>query len=126
MYSGIVNSFCSTSGNRHATLVIIDEIMLKGVLIININKIKKYHTVGTIPISNIQIVERGKIDTSNTQITNRSLSWPSTGTSIKSGRIKLALWAHSSPFSEMIRSCKCFYMWVKCQLSRVTWRTTLL
>jgi hypothetical protein len=38
-------------------------------------KNKKYHTVGTIPISNINIVERGKIDTlthkymtSNTQI----------------------------------------------------------
>jgi hypothetical protein len=29
-------------------------------------KNKKYHTVGTIPKSNIIIVERGKIDTSNT------------------------------------------------------------
>ena len=28
----------------------------------------KYHTVGTIPKSNIKIVERGKIDTFNTQI----------------------------------------------------------
>jgi hypothetical protein len=28
----------------------------------------KYHTVGTIPKSNIKIVEGGKIDTSNTQI----------------------------------------------------------
>jgi len=31
-------------------------------------KNKKYHTVGTIPKSNIKFVERGKIDTPNTQI----------------------------------------------------------
>ena len=31
-------------------------------------KNKKYHTVGTIPKSNIKIGERGKIDTSNTHI----------------------------------------------------------
>ena len=30
------------------------------------------------------------------------------GTSIKSGRIKLVLWAQSFPPSEMMRSCKCF------------------
>jgi hypothetical protein len=29
---------------------------------------KKYHTVGTIPKSNIKIVEKGNIDTPNTQI----------------------------------------------------------
>ena len=40
---------------------------------------QKYHTVGTIPISNIKIVERGKIDTSNTQTLDRSLSWLVTG-----------------------------------------------
>ena len=47
----------------------------------------------TIPKSNIKIVERGKIDTSNTQIYDRSLSWMCIGTSIKGGRVKLALWA---------------------------------
>ena len=31
-------------------------------------KNKKYHTVGTIPKSNIKIIERGKIDTTNIQI----------------------------------------------------------
>jgi hypothetical protein len=38
--------------------------------IFNQNKMKnnKYHTVGTIPRSNIKIVEKGKIDFSNTQI----------------------------------------------------------
>jgi hypothetical protein len=34
----------------------------------------KYHTVATIPESNIKIVERGKVYTSNTQIYDRSLS----------------------------------------------------
>jgi hypothetical protein len=42
----------------------------------------KYDTVGTIPKSNIKIVERGKIDTSNTN----------TDTSIKCGGVKLVLW----------------------------------
>ena len=35
----------------------------------------KYHTVGTTPKSNIQIIGRGEIDTSNTEIHDRSLSW---------------------------------------------------
>jgi len=35
---------------------------------------KDYNTVGTILISNIKIVERGKIDTTNTQIHDLSLS----------------------------------------------------
>jgi hypothetical protein len=44
-------------------------------------KKKKYHTVGTIPKSNIQIGVSGKIDIPRTH------SWLGTGTSIKSGRI---------------------------------------
>jgi hypothetical protein len=36
---------------------------------------KKCSTVGSIPKSNIKIVERGKIDTINTQIHDCSLSW---------------------------------------------------
>ena len=35
-------------------------------------KNKKYHTLGTIPKLNIEIVESGKTDTSNTQIHDRS------------------------------------------------------
>ena len=41
--------------------------------------------------SKIKIVERGKIDTPNTHIHDRSLSWFGTGTSIESGRAKLVL-----------------------------------
>ena len=38
-------------------------------------KTKKYPPFGTIPKSNIKIVERGKLNTSNTQIYDRSISW---------------------------------------------------
>ena len=47
-----------------------------------INKI--YHCRNNSKI-NVKIVERGKIDTPNTQIHDRSLSCLGTGTSIKSG-----------------------------------------
>ena len=59
----------------------------------NKNKIfkKKYHTVGT----NIEIVERGKTDTSNTRIHDRALSCLGTGSS--SGGVKLAWWNQKSP-----------------------------
>ena len=40
-----------------------------------------YHTIGTIPWSNIKMAEIGKID--NTQLHDRSLSCHGTGTSIK-------------------------------------------
>ena len=39
----------------------------------NAMKSKKYHTVGTIPKSNIKIVERGKTDFSNTQTHDHSM-----------------------------------------------------
>ena len=44
------------------------------------NEIHVYHTVGTIPKSNIKIVERGNIDTPNTQINDRSVSCLGTDT----------------------------------------------
>jgi hypothetical protein len=37
-------------------------------------KNKKYHTVRTVPNSNTKIVERGKIETPNTQINEHSIS----------------------------------------------------
>jgi len=46
---------------------------------------------------NSKIVERGKIDTPNTHIHDCSLSLLSTGTSIKSGGVKLVLWAPKFP-----------------------------
>jgi len=51
---------------------------------------KKYHTVGILK-SNIKIVEKGKVDTPNTQIHDRTLSWLCTDTLIKSGRVKLVV-----------------------------------
>ena len=50
-------------------------------------KYKRCHTAGTIPKSNRKIVERDKIDTSNTQVHDRSLSWCGTGTLINSGGV---------------------------------------
>jgi len=46
-------------------------------------KTKIYHTVGTIPKSNIKVVERGNLDTPNIQTHDRSFSWLDTGTTIK-------------------------------------------
>ena len=45
----------------------------------SLDQISKYNTVRTVPRSNIKIVERGKIDTPNTQIHNRLRSWFCTG-----------------------------------------------
>ena len=67
---------------------------------------KSNHSVGTNPKSNIKTTEKDQIDTSNTQIHDRSLFWLSTCTSITSGRIKLVLWSQTSPLSEMMLSCK--------------------
>jgi hypothetical protein len=57
--------------------------------------------------SKIKIVERGKIDTCNTHIHDRSLSWLDTDTSIKSGGLKLALRAQASLLNVMMRLYKC-------------------
>ena len=50
--------------------------------------------------------KRHPFDTPNTQIHDRSFSWLYTDTSINSGRVKLVLWALTSPLSDMKRSCK--------------------
>jgi hypothetical protein len=52
---------------------------------------KKYHTVETVPKSNIKIVESGKSDTLNTQTQDRSLFRLCTGTSITGDGVKLLL-----------------------------------
>jgi hypothetical protein len=51
---------------------------------------KKYHTVGRFPKYHIKIIERGKIDTFNTHIHERSLSL-GICTAKKSGGVKLVL-----------------------------------
>ena len=50
-------------------------------------QVKTYHIVGIIPKSNIKAVERGKIDTPNTQTHDRSLSWVNIHTSLKMMRL---------------------------------------
>jgi hypothetical protein len=50
-----------------------------------------------------------KIDTLNTHIHDRSVSWLCANTSIKTNdRIKLVWWVQTSLFSDMMRACKCF------------------
>ena len=74
-------------------------------------KNKNHHNVGTFLQSNWKIIQRGKIYTLYTQIYDRSLSWPSPGTIIKGGGVRLVLWAKSSPIT-----CMCPYV-----LSSVLW-----
>jgi hypothetical protein len=45
------------------------------------------------------------MDTLNTQIHDRPLSWFGTGTSIKSGEVKLVLWAQTFLFTEVMQKC---------------------
>jgi hypothetical protein len=60
-------------------------------------KSKKYQSDGTVPKSNRKIVEteeRSMLPYAH--IHDRSLSWLDTGTSTKSGRVKLVVWAQTS------------------------------
>ena len=57
-------------------------------------KLFEYNTVGTVPKSNRKIIKR---DTPNSQIRDNPLSWLCTGTSIRSGGVKLVLWTQTSP-----------------------------
>ena len=50
--------FCATAFQQQKPL--------KTTLIKSSNAKQKYHTVGSIPKSNMKMVERGKIDTTNT------------------------------------------------------------
>ena len=67
----------------------------------------KYTTLRTVPKSNRKIVEN-KAKLLPLNIIDRSLSLHGTGSSIKSGRVKLVLWGQSTPLSEMTLPCKCF------------------
>ena len=83
------------------------------------DKTKKYHIVGTIPILIIKIVETGGNSTPHiTHIHDHSLYWLDTSTSIKCGGVKLDIYDHNFPLSEMMSSCV-FHIWVKCQSSHI-------
>ena len=56
-------------------------------------KNRKKYIVGTIPKPNIKIVERGQIDTPNTQIYDRLLSLLGISTSNTTGGVRLVLLA---------------------------------
>jgi hypothetical protein len=84
-----------------------------------------YHTITT-PATLPFVLINFEVDTFNTHILDRSMSWLRAGTSIKSGGVVLVWCAHYS-FSEMVQSCKCCqYKWVKCKPSQIIGRTALL
>ena len=60
--------------------------------------------VGTVPKS----IEKSQKETQSIILTHKYMTCLSTDTSIKSGGVKLVVWAQTSPLSEMMRSCKCF------------------
>ena len=53
-------------------------------------------------------IEKSQKETHSIILTHKYMTCLSTDTSIKSGGVKLVLWAQTSPLSEMMRSCKCF------------------
>ena len=71
-----VHYLCSRSSNERGELFSWNK-----------KQVKTYHIVGIIPKSNIKAVERGKIDTPNTQTHDRSLSWVNIHTSLKVMRL---------------------------------------
>jgi hypothetical protein len=50
----------------------------------------------------------GPGNTTNTEIHDQTLSWLNTDTSIKSGGVKLIIWAQLPSYSEIMRSIKCY------------------
>jgi hypothetical protein len=67
-------------------------------------KNKEYHTIAK---SNIKIVERGKIDTPNTQIHDTSLSWLGTDTSLKGGGVKVVTESEINAFFHLCQANIC-------------------
>ncbi len=58
---------------------------------------KNGDTVRTVPKGNRKIVERGNIDTPNTQIHDHSFPWLCTGVPITSGGVEIVRLAQTSP-----------------------------
>ena len=66
------------------------------------------------------------MDTSNTQIHDRSLSVFGPGTSMKSGWVKIVVWVQVSPVSEMIRLCRCIPHVSKILVLTYNWGNTAI
>ena len=68
----LIDSSIKMENKKYHTVGTIPKSNIK---IVERGNIDTSNTVGTIPKSNIKIVERGNIDTSNTKIYDQSLSW---------------------------------------------------
>ena len=79
-------------------------------LVINKMKNKAYDTVGIVLKFNRKMVEKGNIDTHNTQMHDRSLSWVGRGTEINSGGVRLALWSQTFLISEAMLPCNIVFI----------------
>ena len=66
---------------------------------------QRYLTVEQFKNHTAKIVERGKIDTPNTQIHDHPLSCFAISTLIESDGVKPVLWTQTSALSERMRSC---------------------
>jgi hypothetical protein len=70
-------------------------------------KSKTYYIVGTFPKNPIENSQKEKKNRYHQQANyDHSLFWLDTATSIKSGGVKLVLWAQISPRSEMMWACE--------------------
>ena len=89
------------------------------------NEKKNTHTVFKQIENPIKIVGMGKCDTIS-MTTLFFLFFFGTDTSIKSGRVKIVLWAQTFPVSEMIRSCTCFPRVSKMSTLRYNWANSVI
>ena len=84
-----------------------------------------YHTVVTVPISNGNIVDSGKFDTTQHKY-DRSLSWLGTGTSTKGVGFKLVYANTPLLLLKWCRHANTFHTWVQCHPSQITSKPALL
>ena len=75
----------------------------------NLKKSNEYHDVETVLIIQWKMCRnRDKFDTPNTYMIDGLLSRFCIGAPLKRGRVKSALWVHTSNSTYMMRSFKCF------------------
>ena len=72
----------------------------------SLKKMRTFFYYRIVPKSKRNIPRNRQIDTLNTHLRDSSLPWLGKCTSKKCGDVKLVLWTQTSPFMEIMRSCK--------------------